>query len=585
MKILRVSAWALASVLAMAAGDSSAQAGITVQPGTTPTGTIGSNKGSVGPVQCPAGTLLRGVRHVDKAMDVPLTYVRGMTSQLGLYCAGVSTDGTAVIVTPTTDAGTPAVPGFAYAAPGTVQNGYCPAGQIAHQFGGWDRTVTAGNPYNVPWVSAVQLVCRPLQLNANSWVRVNTGAAGSLQPAGVRETNATHDFRGPFCSGAADTMVSGYHRQSGGEGYDGINIYCGGIRQARFSAAMTFTDFSWNRALGGTGWTVNLQRSGTMLDDGANNDGSGRTPHAGLAANTNVWQSGSEIYVIPNSGYGAVIGQRPSGIAANTFVTTGTCLGAGITLGNEVDASCTLEINGRPDIRVAIETPAEVYTAYGQTRNVTVRAVNMGPGDVLARDRFILTVTLPAGWVATAVPGCTVAGQVVSCGITSTLAGSPAPGGEGGGLAFTFPVSVQSPTDPGTYPVRLVLDRSFPDGDADATNNDYDTANDTASGNLVLQLQADLSITKDNASTALLSGAQTVYTIVVRNNGPAAAGNAVIRDPPPVGMTCQSVSCSGAGGAVCPAMSVAALQSDAGVTVATFPANSALTLSLTCTVN
>lgn len=105
---------------------------------------------------------------------------------------------------------------------------------------------------------------------------------------------------------------------------------------------------------------------------------------------------------------------------------------------------------------------------------------------------------------------------------------------------------------------------------------------------------ADLQITKTNTPASgpndlpgdtAVSGSTRNYSIVVTNNGPASANGAVIRDPVPTGLACTAATCgSAAGGAVCPAVSVAALQSTAGVTIATMPANSSLTFTLACAV-
>ena len=480
-----------ALLLCLASGNAFAQAGISVTPGTTATGTIGTNKGSIGAVQCPSGTLLSGARHVDRSMSAATFPVaNGMTTQLGLYCSTVSTDGSTITVQQTTANGTPAVPGFAYLDPGTVRNGYCPAGWVAHRMGGWDRATSAD-----PWPSAVRLVCRPLQLNANSWVRVNT-ASSSNSDAGVLEANATHNFRGPFCSDTTQTsMVSGYHRQAGGLGYDGINIYCGGLIQARFSSVLTFTDFAWSQVLGGSGWLVNLRQGAATLNDGGGNNGAGRTPHASVAANTNVFQAGREIYVLPASNYNAQISQRPAAIAANTFITSGTCLGTGIALANEQDAACTLAVQGLSDIAIGISTPAPAYQFHGQQQNVVMTATNRGPGATDGDDGFTAVMTLPAGWTAGTLPSNCAAsggGTVVTCALNPTsLAGSSAPGTNGGSVSFTIPVLVNAPTGTGTYTATASLGRAVPDGDADPSNNDFNTGNDGATGALVFQAQAD----------------------------------------------------------------------------------------------
>lgn len=107
---------------------------------------------------------------------------------------------------------------------------------------------------------------------------------------------------------------------------------------------------------------------------------------------------------------------------------------------------------------------------------------------------------------------------------------------------------------------------------------------------------ADLAITKTNTpgsgpndlpSDTVQSGAASNYSIVVRNNGPAGANNAVVRDPAPTNLTCTTASCGSAtGGAACPAsISVAALQSTAGVAIPTLPAGGSVTITLGCTVN
>lgn len=98
---------------------------------------------------------------------------------------------------------------------------------------------------------------------------------------------------------------------------------------------------------------------------------------------------------------------------------------------------------------------------------------------------------------------------------------------------------------------------------------------------------ANLWITKTNGSGGTLTlGTSITYQIVVHNDGPDAANNAVLRDPAAAHLACTTVTCGSAtGGAVCPAVSIAALQSAGGVIIPTFPPNSALTFMVTCTVN
>lgn len=106
---------------------------------------------------------------------------------------------------------------------------------------------------------------------------------------------------------------------------------------------------------------------------------------------------------------------------------------------------------------------------------------------------------------------------------------------------------------------------------------------------------SDVSITKtntpgvngnvDQAGDTVAQGSTVSYAIVVSNAGPNPANGTVLRDPAPTNLNCATVTCGSAtGGAVCPAVSIAGLQSAGGVVIATLPASGALTFTVTCTV-
>jgi uncharacterized repeat protein (TIGR01451 family) len=114
---------------------------------------------------------------------------------------------------------------------------------------------------------------------------------------------------------------------------------------------------------------------------------------------------------------------------------------------------------------------------------------------------------------------------------------------------------------------------------------------------------ADLQISKTNTPTAgandqasdtVMRGTTTTYDIVVRNNGPATADNATVRDPAPTGLTGCTLgvpACAASGGATCPTIGVAAgqlsvanLQAAAGVQIPLLPAGGVVAFKLTCTV-
>ena len=111
----------------------------------------------------------------------------------------------------------------------------------------------------------------------------------------------------------------------------------------------------------------------------------------------------------------------------------------------------------------------------------------------------------------------------------------------------------------------------------------------TASASATLNTAVTTTVSKDNGQTEYTPGVASTYTIVVGNSGPAAAHGTVVRDTPPAGMSFGTLTCTGTtGGAVCPsgpAFTVANLSNGTGITIATFPPNSTVTLQVTATVN
>lgn len=109
---------------------------------------------------------------------------------------------------------------------------------------------------------------------------------------------------------------------------------------------------------------------------------------------------------------------------------------------------------------------------------------------------------------------------------------------------------------------------------------------------------ADLRLTKTNtpangpddlSGDVVVSGTATSYALIVSNLGPDAANGAVLADPAPTGLTCNTASCGSAtGGAVCPATTgpalLTALQTG-GIAIPALPANSSVTFTLACTVD
>ncbi len=95
---------------------------------------------------------------------------------------------------------------------------------------------------------------------------------------------------------------------------------------------------------------------------------------------------------------------------------------------------------------------------------------------------------------------------------------------------------------------------------------------------------ADLSVSKTNAVTSLVSGTTTRYAVVARNAGPGDASDAVLRDVPGSGLkNCTVTTCSATNGAACPA-TLSNLLTPAGVAISPFPVNGQVELQVQCTV-
>ncbi|MBR0345729.1 MAG: DUF11 domain-containing protein, partial [Rudaea sp.] len=91
-----------------------------------------------------------------------------------------------------------------------------------------------------------------------------------------------------------------------------------------------------------------------------------------------------------------------------------------------------------------------------------------------------------------------------------------------------------------------------------------------------------VSIQKSTPATTLTPNGAIVYTIVASNTGSVSAAGTVVSDPIPSGIAGQTWTCSVAGGAVCPHASGNGALSE---TLATFPAGSSVTYTVTATVN
>lgn len=212
----------------------------------------------------------------------------------------------------------------------------------------------------------------------------------------------------------------------------------------------------------------------------------------------------------------------------------------------------------------------------GQAVQYTLSITNSGPSNVTGS--ITISDNIPSN-IGTVTWVCTVAAGTADC---DTSASGPGAAGSGNSITLNR-ASVNSGgqlsiiisgTAISSGNITNTATVSVPVGFTDPT-----PGNNTGTATTVISTPtADLSVTKTDGVTSVFASGATAYTIVVSNAGPSAANNAVVADPATTGLLLLSVTCSAAGGAVCPA-SLTTATFQAGATIPTFPAGSALTFT------
>ncbi len=314
--------------------------------------------------------------------------------------------------------------------------------------------------------------------------------------------------------------------------------------------------------------------AGSVIVDGVANTGN---PSAGITIGT-VPAGGSRTVV-----FKVVVSSIPAAPAAANYTNSATwayqfvsCTGQPSTSGTVTTNPVTTTI-ARLAITKAV-TPAGTATP-GTTLTYTVSLNNDGTA---ASVGTTLQDLIPAG--TTYVPGSTllnglaladVAGAMpyVAGRTVNSVGQSVGVLDVGASATVSFVVTINNAT--------TITVTNTATGDIDGTGA---ATAQTATVATPIQRVANLTISKTNGVSTVVAGETTAYTITVSNLGPSGADGAVVADPPAVGLSCTSVSCSVASGAAaCPApLTLAAFQ--AGVGIPAFPANSSLVFMLNCSV-
>lgn len=250
----------------------------------------------------------------------------------------------------------------------------------------------------------------------------------------------------------------------------------------------------------------------------------------------------------------------------------------------------------------------------GQTGTYTLVVTNVGGTqtsgsytvtDVISTNgvEFVSPQVPGGGWTCT-VGTTTFARDTVSCGRSTVLAGNSATTS----LTLTVAIASTMTASPivnrakvfgGGDPNKLTLAATGAITVCNAGNEGYQggggtyfsgaaTAAGCAYEETLLERRAALSITKTNATTTLVAGQTTTYTVTFANAGPSAAPGATFLDTSSSGLNCTTATfASNPPGSltIAPATYTVATLQSTGVTVSpTFPPNSTGTFVFTCGV-
>ncbi len=285
---------------------------------------------------------------------------------------------------------------------------------------------------------------------------------------------------------------------------------------------------------------------------------------------------------IQGSAVGVTVGElAAAGTTLADYATTYSCQnGLGTTVASGTGTLASISLPASVTGTSANGRQQAITCTFTNTKNTIVRLQKSLPsGRAETADQFSLSIAGPGGPV-----------QVTTTGAGSVANGVAALNPATAGASYTLSESPSGMPNLDGYVVNWNCANTRTGGQTPSGSGSSFSLTPVLGDDLTCTFvnsaipRSDLSITKNNTADAVLSGSETTYVIVATNNGPANAHGALLQDPLPVGMTCHTVTCTAAGGAVCPAISIAALQGG-GVVIDTMPSGGSLTLEVQCTID
>lgn len=413
-----------------------------------------------------------------------------------------------------------------------------------------------------------------------------TATSGAEKGESIAGSQATYDgLGGRYNRGAPANGGGGGNAHNAGGG-GGAN---GGTGTWNGQGVPSLTTAAWANA-----WNID----GT-LTAATNSPGGGRGGYTYGANDQNALTTAPG-----NAGWGGNnrrerggLGGRP--LANNPSIVGDTRLffggGGGAGDGNNSAAAAGGRGGGLVFVIATAVAGSGNLQANGETAANTVPGHNDAPGGGGGGGSVVLVAPASGALGLSAIGG--LGGNQLITGNESE-----GPGGGGGGGFIASPAGTGTVTggNNGTTSSAAVTE-FIPNGATRGNTGNAATAPSLANLPLCnVSNVSDLSIAKtntplsgpnDQAADTVASGAQNAYTVVVTNNGPGPAVNAVISDTPGAGITCPPanvVTCASPAAGACPAGPLTVADLTAGVTLGTLPAtagSNTVTFTFSCSVN
>ena len=354
---------------------------------------------------------------------------------------------------------------------------------------------------------------------------------------------------------------------SKGEGIAGTPRWVSEKRSFSDGAIAAVTDLGsgWGGYPTGTGSTGDFARGapgnagggGTFWDGASDNGGGGGGGNAGAGGRGAAgWRSAgyagilSDYSNIPEKKWGFGGASVPGSV-------TRLVMGGGGGAGDNNNNSLGPESSGAAGGGIVM-VRAETLSGNGQIRARGGRATDNPDNDAAGGGGAGGSVLVVATSWSVALAVDASGGRGGDAWVDGASAHG-AGGGGSGGLILTTAAPVSAIANGGDTGLTTTAD-SPPGGAAHGAETGeggnsivFLPEDDDPGTNVGRTCRADLAVVKTNPASPLISGQTTSYTLVITNNGPLSADNAVLSDVPSAGLTLDSIACTFAsGGAVCP---------------------------------